>query len=239
MKGYVLINETTGFPDITREKLLALTAALAAQQIEEAAWWQRTPLQVIYADSEAAAPQEDGWTLMKAINVLDDPDALAYHTEVNGRPLILIGAQIVQANAPAGSDWVLGPESFGTAASHEGLETTCNPYVSFYAPFDGQTWVPLEVADPTEGDSYQIGGSGPYLSNFVGPRWFSDGPGPYDRMGLITRPREVRQNGYVQKLTGGPSGASTTFWGAAYPAWKQIAKQKPGTRHSKIAARWG
>jgi len=238
MKGYVLIDETGGkFPDLTREKLLTLAAALAAQQVELAAWWQRTELTVIHADSEAAAPQDDGWTFMKAVPVLDDPDALAYHTEINGRPLILMGAQIIQANTPAGSDWVLGPSSFATATSHEGCETTCNPYVDFYAPWDGDTWVPLEVCDPTEGDTYKDAARGVYLSNFVGPRWFSDGPGPYDRMGVMRGPREVRAAGYVQKLIGGPAGASSTFWGAAYPAWKRIAKRKAGTRHAMIAAR--
>ena len=236
MNGYVLINETSGFPDLTRDKLLAIAVALQAQQVEVAAWWQRTPLEVIYADSEATAPQEDGWTLMKAVNALDDADALAYHTETTGgRPLILLGAQIIKANAPAGSDWVLGPAGFSTAASHEACETTANPYVSFYTPFDANDWVPIEICDATEGDTYEEGSI--YVSNFLGPRWFSDGPGPYNRMGLIKAPREVRANGYVQKVSGGPNGTSTTLWGAAYPAWKRIAKAKEGTRYSEILAR--
>lgn len=243
MKGIVLINETTGFPDITREKCLAMAAAHADQHVELAAWWQRTPLEVLYADSEAAAPQEEGWTLAKIVNVLSDKDALAEHTTLpNGRPVILIGAQIIQANAPAGSDWVLGPDSVSTAASHENVETAINPYVGFYSPFDADRWTAVEVADPGQGSSYKHEASGAYRSNFVGPRWYSDGAGPYDRMGLMTAAREVLPGGYVQLFTGGPSGTSSILWGADVRAggmaqWKRDAKMKAGTRFAALAAK--
>jgi hypothetical protein len=243
VRGYILINEGSD-ADVTRDRMITLAGELAIQQTELAAWWQRVPLQVLQADSEAAAPTEDGWTLAKVIDELDDKKALAYHTtNALGRPLILIGAQILKANAPRGTDWVLGPDSLATAAGHELLETAINPYLSFWSPLDATTWIPEEVGDPVQGDSYlRTPNSGVYLSNFVGPRYFSYGAGPYDRMGLVRVPREIRPGGYQTRLVGGPGGASNDVFGAAphaggMPLWKREAKACAGSRHSLLLAR--
>lgn len=243
MKGFVLINEGTD-PTLTRDRVIAAAGVFARQQVELAQWWQRNPLSVLQADTEAAAPQEDGWTLVKSVDTLDDADALAEHTvTAQGRPLILVGLHIIRANAPAGSDWIAGPDSWTTAASHELCETPMNPYVDFYSPFDANTWIPLECCDPVQGDSYELdAGSGIYVSNFVGPRYFSDSAGPYDRMGLVKSPREIRPGGYLQKLVGGPAGSSSAVFGAlphegGMPEWKRVAKAKAGTRFAAIAAK--
>lgn len=242
MRGFVLINES-GDPDLTRERVLAIAAANAAHQIELAAWWQRTPLEVRVADAEATAPQEDGWTLAKIVPALDDPDALAYHTTTEGgRPLILIGAGIVRRNAPRGADWIAGPDSLATATSHELAETAVNPYVGFYAPLDRARWIPLEVCDPVQGDAYEPT-PGVFCSNFVGPRYFSDSAGPFDRMGLVAVARSIRPGGYQEQLTGGPGGLSQSVFGAlphegGMAEWKRRAKARPGSRRSRIEAAW-
>jgi hypothetical protein len=243
MNGFVLINQSSD-PALTRENLDAFAAVLALQQAEIDDYYQGTAWQVVVADSEAAAPQGDGWILAKFLDALDDPEALAYHsTTPQGRPLILMGVGIVKANAPAGGDWVSGPDSLLTATSHEFGETRANPYCALYTPFDGSTWIPQEICDPVQGDSYEFGmHKGLFLSNFVGPRYWSDGVGPYDRMGLVTSPRQVRPGGYQQRLVGGPNGASTAVFGAhphegGMAEWKRIAKAKAGTRFAKIAAK--
>lgn len=236
MDGFVLVNECT-HPDLTKDKVLAMTAALGFQQAELASWWQRRTLLVLQADTEAAAPTGDGWTLAKIVDQLDDPEALAYHTTQNGRPLILIGANVILASAAKGSDWILGPTGLLPATSHELGETAVDPYCDWVAPFDATSWLPIEVCDSVEGDTYAIPAGGAYLSNFVGPRYFSSGPGPYDRMGLCTSPRELRPGGYQQRIVGGPAGATSTVWGPDMPLWKRLAKTKPGTRFARIAGR--
>jgi len=237
MKGFCLINESTD-PAFPTAKVLAMVPEFQAQQIELAAAWQRLVTQVMQADSEAAAPQDDEWVLTKFVDTLDDPDALAYHTTTTGgRPLILIGVQVIKKNAAAGSDWVLGPDGVSTAASHELAEADINPYCSFYAPLDASTWIPMEVCDPTQGDTYQRVAGAPYVANFVTPRYYSEGAGPYDRMGVVTAPRQIRPGGYQQELVGGPNGTSNAVFGERLPAWKRKALFCKGSRFATLHAR--
>lgn len=242
MRTYVMINESSESL-IPRDHFLVMTGLLARQQVEVADWWQRMPMSVLEADGEAAAPKDDGCILVKAVDTLSDPNALAEHTTVNGRPVVLIGVQIIKSNAPSGSDWITGPDSFLTAASHELCETLVNPYCEDYWPLDGVTWIPKEVCDPVQGDSYELDkGSGLFLSNFVGPRYFSSGAGPYDRMGLVTAPGQLRPGGYQSRSNGNPSSPSTNVFGAeahlgGMAEWKRRAKACKGTRSSRVAVR--
>src|SRR6267142_682627 len=103
MKSFCLVNESTD-PEITHDVVLAMAGTLAKQQCRLASFWQRTPLGVAMADTAAAMPADPEIVLAKFVDVLDDPQSLAYHTFVN-RPVILIGVQIIKANAPAGTDW--------------------------------------------------------------------------------------------------------------------------------------
>jgi hypothetical protein len=154
------------------------------------------------------------------------PDALAYHTtDARGRPKLVIGWGVVKSN---GGTPYTGALSLSATLSHEVLETIIDPYVNFWADLDADHEVALEVCDPVEGDSYEIDGVA--VSNFVGPRWFSDGKGPYDFMGRLTAPRTMSPGGYMVLRKGGPSGSTSQVYGNEMPNWKRTLKAKYGRR---------
>jgi hypothetical protein len=240
MKSFCLVNESSD-PAITPDVVLAMAGTMAKQQVRLASFWQRNPMGVAMADTEAAVPSDPEIVLAKFVDVLADPNALAYHTSApDGRPLILIGVQIVKANVAAGADWLKGPDSLLTAASHELVETFVDPYCDWWWDLDGATEIPLEASDVVQGDAYEED-PGLFVSNFVGPRYFSRlATGPYDAMGLVTVPGQLRAGGYQIRRVGGPAGASSNVFGAlphegGMPEWKRIAKSLPGTRAHKRA----
>jgi hypothetical protein len=243
MRGFVLVNESSDAA-VTKDVVTKMGALLARQQIELADAWQRLPLEVLEADTEASAPTDPGWVLVKLVDTLPDANALAYHTTLaDGRPAVLVGVQIVKSNAPEGSNWLTGPDSLLTATSHELCECAVNPYCEDYWPLDSVTWIPKEVCDPVQGDSYELDkGSGLFVSNFVGPRYFSSSAGPYDRMQLVTAPGQLRPGGYQSRSNGNPSSPATNVFGArvedgGMAEWKRKAKACAGSRASRLSIR--
>lgn len=235
MRGYALVNET-GVSAFTPDLMREAARVLAVQRVELADWWERRPLPVSVADSIASVPIDPGIVIVHTLMTLDDPEALAYHTkDQHGRKIIRVGWGIIKANGGT----LTGPNSWLTAASHELCETDVDPDCGDMIDLpDGSAEIPKEVCDPVQGDSYESEpGSGLYLSNFVGPRWFNDGSdGPYDQMGMCTRTFELRPGGYLSKRVGGPGGAWNDVFGAhpaagGMPQWQRDAKLRAGTRH--------
>src|SRR6185312_16593928 len=213
MRGYALVNESTR-PELTPAVMSAHASALDAQQRDVADWWERAPLPVSCVGSEKDVPVDSGIVLATYVDTLSDPDALAYHTvDQYGRPRIYIGVGIVLANGGT----ISGPGGLLSAASHELIETTVDPYCGFNVDLpDGSAETPLEAADWTQGDSYeQKGLEGLFVSNFCGPRCFdaSAKDGPWDRMGLMSGPFQLRPGGYWSLRTGGPGGQWTATFG--------------------------
>jgi hypothetical protein len=128
-------------------------------------------------------------------DTLDVPDALGYHDEdAQGVPYIKVG------NLP-GNDW-------RTTASHEFLELAKDTSANLWAQFDATTFVAYELADPVEGDSYDIDGIP--MSNFVYPAWFdpqAQQGEKLDLLGKLSKPLTMTANGYmiVWTVTGQPT----------------------------------
>jgi hypothetical protein len=232
MQGICLVNQTTD-PSITYDVVQKASSVLASYVAEVAAGWGRVPVPVACAETVEAARTKlgDGWWLARALDQLDDQSALAYHTVLaDGTPSIDVGWGIIKAN---GGD-LFGRGGFLSTSAHEYAEAFVDPYVDFWADApDGSYELSLEVCDPVQGDEYEIDrGSGIYVANFVGPRYFSSlvSPGKIDRMGLCTRTFEIRKGGYGIKRFGGPGGHVQDVFGAAVheggmPQWRRDAKR--------------
>lgn len=174
-------------PEVTYELLVRIAAAIEVQVARDVAgWWEVQPVPLAVAVT--APPGFDQCLITKT---LDDPEAVAYHTRLaNGRPLLRVGLDAVRAQ---GGNFV---DELSKSLSHEILEAIMNPYVNWWGDWKhpGKKCA-LEICDPCQGDAYDI--DGVKVSNFVGPRWFRPGQGPYDYMKTLVEPWQIAANGYV------------------------------------------
>lgn len=232
MKGYYLLNSSSD-SDVSRDAVTLMGGDAALQLVELASWWQEQP-RTVRLDAPSTDEASE-WVQAEIVDALDDPEALAYHSlDSSGRPFVKIGWGVIKANG--GALWGIG-ESLLSALTHEFLEGDVDPYCDFMVDmFDGVNETPIEVCDAVQGDTYEIvKGSGRYVSNFLGPRWFGpeNGVGPFDRMGLCKSPRELRPGGYLSLRAGGPNGTWSNTFGARMAAWMQLAKATGKTRRTR------
>jgi hypothetical protein len=131
---------------------------------------------------------------------LDQPGALGYHTDDQNQPV----------------SYVMLTDTWTVTVSHETLEMLADPYGSRphgarlpegiedqYAHFGLSTATShvsylLEVCDPCEATSYEVGGV--QLSDFLLPGWYRTSPAKsvaYSHAGGCTDPRQVADGGYV------------------------------------------
>lgn len=220
MNSICLLNQSTVAPDLTGPALDQIAESVQRQLIEHyAPFWQSQGIGVrAITDASLCGPND---MLMAILNDADQAGDLGYHaTLADGRPFARIFAGPIMVN---GGTIMQGSNSISCTISHECLEAIGDPYCVWWCDMpDGETEDALELCDRTESDSYEIDGVS--VTNFLGPRAFSNGAGPYDWMSLLTSPFEIRHGGYAIRRTGGPKGSVAPVWGETYPAWKQANK---------------
>lgn len=135
-------------------------------------------------------PAADEWVILLTDRV-DEEGAYGYHAETpSGMPVIKVFPAL---NREDGVPWTV-------TASHELLETLCDPHLDAYEiGADGRLRA-LEVCDPVETDSYPIDGVA--VSNFVLPAYFGTigQSTTFDHMGTLAGPYEMRPGGYQEFL---------------------------------------
>lgn len=189
-----------------------------------APFWQSAGVPVKAYTAEADAPPDA--SLLAVFDDSDQAGALGYHaTTPNGTPY---GRGFLTPIKESGGTLHEGANSLSCTLSHEVLEMVGDPYASWWADVDAHVQECLELCDRTEADSYEI--EGVAVSNFLGPRAFRDGPGPYDLMRLLSSPWEIRPGGYVIRRKGG---RVYNLWGREYPEHKRVSKAHPASRTSR------
>jgi hypothetical protein len=140
---------------------------------------------------------------------LDVQGALGYHTDENNVPVSYV--DVIGRNGEIDPGWTV-------TASHELLEMLADPWGSrMHAArlpqmvTEADLGLPkpkahqvtrvsylLEVADPPEAASYEVGGVA--VSDFITPDWYRTNPKvseAYSHQGTCIQPREVAPGGYV------------------------------------------
>jgi hypothetical protein len=224
----VLVNHAKN-TQVTESVLERIASAVEEQlQIHYANLWQSAGVAF-----QAVTPDKvrDTDSPLVVFDSADQAGALGYHAVTpQGLPYGKIFVTPILEN---GGTVLSGPNSLSVTISHEALEMRGDPYANFWADMgdDAGTEDALELSDRTEADAYLI--EGVAVSNFLGPRAFRDGPGPYDWMNLLKTPWEVRPGGYAIRRTGGPSGKYDNVWGEKYPDWKKELKLHPAARTAR------
>jgi hypothetical protein len=214
-----LVNESTLAPDLTPSLLMQIAGAAATQACEHfAAMWESSGVVVNVADYAASVPPDDSALIITDNPV--NPNALGDHeTVASGRPSGRIYLGPIFAN---GGNLIKGQWALSAVISHEVLEMVGDPYTNWWCDGADGLQYALEVCDPVEGDTYEVDGIS--VSNFVGPRYFSAGPGPYDYLGKLTKGFTMTSGGYL--ITRQPGGPVNLQFGARYPEWRKPLKQR-------------
>jgi hypothetical protein len=236
MRTIYLTNLST---KVTNEDVYAMSVACNFQSLHHACpALGITPVYVRYLKRGEASPARS-----IVIGVLDNADQagdLGWHTEgANG---VQYGRVFAEPVIMAGGNALTDVLSVCSVASHEVLETLCDPACNRWADDESGVSYALEIADPVESSSYQvtipaeqIGATAGILatvSDFVLPAWFDPQAttGPFDFLALLNAPFEVRSDGYVTTMTDGT--VSQTF-GEHYPEWRKRMKETPTARTAR------
>lgn len=230
----MLIGVTNSSTLVSDEDAYAMTLLVNYQlRYQAAPAFDRLPPEIHYFPDPSAVP---AGTFV--VGILDDSDqagALGYHELGFGR----VFAQPVLSN---GGGVFSGDVSVSSVLSHETLESFGDVYANLWGDTGDNSARAYELGDPVESDSYavtvtslsgqQVSGM---VSNFVLPSWFDpDGEKPYDYLGLLTAPFQVRPDGYVITMT---DGNVTEQWGERYPDWRKATKAGPGSRTARRHAK--
>jgi hypothetical protein len=182
-----IVNQST---QVTASELAAYQAAQYTQ-----IWRDFTPAWNYYCELDRFTyPQHNPPAELIIVDDATQADALGYHDiDSLDHPVGFVFAKTALGD---GVSWT-------SVASHELLELLADPWINLLAQgtFGGKPAIyAFEVADPVEGDSYQI--EGVTLSNFVLPPWFQLGhKGPYDFLNKLTQPFSLSPGGYVSYMT--------------------------------------
>jgi hypothetical protein len=214
-------------------------AVLVDKQLREhvAPAWGLVPPTVTFLAKPAEFPCD------AIIGVLDDADQagdLGWHTE--GPDADVYGRVFAQPVLQNGGNALTNALSVCSVLSHECIETLGDAACNRWAQRTDGSQVAVELADPVEGDSYEITIIGPKaddgvtgtVSDFVLPAWFDPDadPGTADWMKLVTAPFQVRDTGYVIVMAAG-STTVTEQWGERYPEWRKATKADPLARTAR------
>jgi len=233
---FAIVNESKD-AQISSGVVEQIAAAVERQLYEHyAPFWESSGAPVrVYPDLKSVPTQA---ALVALLDSADQAGVLGYHDVTpDGRSYARVFWKPIRGS---GGTLTSGSNSLSVTVSHEVLETIGDPYASFWGqdPSTGLLHA-LELCDACEAESYVVDGIS--VSNFVGPRFFRSGAGPYDWMSQmegqahITRPFETLPGGY-QIVATSMSDVRNVF-GKEYPEWRRPGKEHAAARTAKRLAK--
>ncbi len=204
--------------------LRRIAEALEVQLYQHyAPFWQSSGMNVRVVEPNDAILRTQECSPLIVYDQADEPGAMGYHSLAGEAQSF--GKAFWNVIKGAGGTLLEGANSLSCTLSHEVLEMVGNPYVNFWSDVDDETQEAVELGDRVQADSYEIDGVS--VSNFLGPRAFRDGPGPYDWMRLLESPFEIRPGGYVIRRKGQ---TAYNVYGANFPEHLKALKTAPESR---------
>lgn len=186
----VIVEVDSGVPLAARVDVAAALCIQAMRDIGPA--WGL--LATVRAETPEHPARPGEWRLELRKTPTTD-DALGLHQRSpDGTPVLLVFPPLCKQ---LGTSW-------SSCASHEVAEALVDPGCHACTELPDGTVMAVEVADACEQDTYRIGDV--EVSDFCTPNYFSptdSRASPFDYLGLITKPGEVRAGGYSQTYVPG------------------------------------
>jgi hypothetical protein len=218
-------------PSLTESNMMMIAGVCADQLRNEAApVWNEPAPRVKFFEHDSQVP--DGWWPVYGWQHTDAPGAAGYH-DLNpaGVPFASI---FVDDALATGSKILTGPESVSSIFSHECIEAFLNAFLNRWqlGP-DGALWA-VEGCDAVQANTYPHAETGITLSAFVYPSYFkADAPGPYDRLGTLTKPFSIAPGGYAIRKV---DGVISNIFGNEVPDRKRNKHESSRTKRIERAA---
>jgi hypothetical protein len=203
-------------PEIDAPLLMRVASAIEVQLTNDyARFWQSAGPVVHVYDTLSQIPVDDRTAPLVIFDDTDSNDFLGWHAvRGTGRAFGRIFWSPIKKH---GGTLLEGANSLSCVVSHEALEMTGNPYVNLWVDMpDGVTEEAAELCDRVQADAYAIDGVA--VSNFLGPRSFRDGDGPYDFLGNTKAPWDLTPGGYAIRRK---AGEEFHVFGDAVPEWQR------------------
>jgi len=216
-------------PDITKPWLDRVAEAIEFQLYQHVApFWQISGVRVFAVESMDSMPTTSGASPLVIYDTPDQAGFLGWHT-YNAHEGVVHGTVYVDPILAGGNKI----EDIPVTISHEAIEAVLDPYVNNMVFKDDSTLEPVEGCDRVQGDTYDVGGT--LVSNFLGPRAFRDGPGPYDWLRKLSGPWDMTPGGYCMRFDVRQR-KWNTLWGATIPQWrKDLVQAKLDAKLSRLA----
>ena len=174
----------------------------------------------------APGRKPQGNAIMTGLDAPTVPGAAGFHDEtVKGQKR---GFVFTNPTLDNGGTILRGSNSVSVTYSHEMVEMIgdgpCNRWADGPANADGVALdYAIELADPVEGDSYDIDGVA--VSNFVLPAWFSGAGKVFDFLRRLRAPLSLDAGGYISYSTD-------------LSNWKQVNAERAKHKYSRQQRRY-
>lgn len=224
---YIALVSVSKDPNLTLAIMESIRAALELQLYRDfGPAWQAAGVDIRLFTTLDAIPFDDEASPLVVFDTPDQSGALGWHAvDPKGRAF---GRAFWQILRDHGGTIHNGAFSLSVTLSHEVLETVGDPYISWWADLPNGIQEALEVCDRVQADSYDIDGIS--VSNFLTPRAFRNGDGPYDFLRLLKTPWEIRPGGYAIRRVGE---RVENVWGASFPEWQKLLKEEESSRTTR------
>lgn len=223
-------NKSTQVSDADVAKMCAACTKQLATHV--APMFNLGPVPVTFLPKGAAIPPAPA-RIITIMDVLDDAQALGYHTEQAGGHIW--GAVGTAEAMKQGAKALTGAYAISSILSHEVVELFADARINLWADNGRGLTIAYELCDPCENDFYLIDGVA--VSSFVGPAWFdhlAEKTARFDYLGHLSKPFTMTHGGYWVQAK---AGAVTQKFGDRFPEWRKAAKQAQFSRAQRRVAR--
>jgi len=168
MTEIVIVNQSTALTDAQIQAVIPAWQKWLNTLVAPAYGLDQFAL--FFSGGKSGGPDFSGMWKVEVLDHADEPDALGYHLDDQGR----VSGKLFAA------DCIADGVSWSVDGTHELGEMAVDPTANILVALPGGVQTIKEIADPVEGDQLGIEIDGVLCSDFVLPSYFSEGPGPWD-----------------------------------------------------------